>query len=78
MARDLKYRVKTLRVSEEIWREFKKLRDKSGVSWNLFIKDYINIFNKNDFDWLYNNKANASMSEFLHYIIKQYKDGQKK
>ena len=78
MSRDLKYSVKSLRVSEEIWREFKKLRDKSGVSWNLFIRDYINIFNKKDFEWLYENKSNVDMSEFLHFIIKKYKDGKDK
>jgi len=77
MSRDLKYSVKTLRVSEEIWRDFKKLRDKSGVSWNLFIRDYIELFNKKDFEWLNDNKSNVSMAEFLHFIIKKYKDGKK-
>lgn len=35
--RDLKYKIKTIRMKEETWEKFKDKRKRSGLSWNLFI-----------------------------------------
>jgi len=39
--RNLHYKNKSIRVSEEIWELFKEKRERSGKSWNKFIGDLI-------------------------------------
>jgi hypothetical protein len=37
----LKYPVRSLRLSEEAWKELKAQREQDGTSWNIFIKKMI-------------------------------------
>jgi hypothetical protein len=34
----IRYPVRTLRASDEVWTEFKRQYEASGLSWNLFLK----------------------------------------
>jgi hypothetical protein len=36
--RDKHYKIKTIRISEELWQSLKKARKASDLSWNLFLK----------------------------------------
>lgn len=37
----IRYPVRTLRASDEVWEEFKRQQKESGLSWNQFIKSLI-------------------------------------
>lgn len=39
--RNKHYKVKPIRLDEEVWQNLKKQKEKSGLSWNLFIKKII-------------------------------------
>ena len=39
--RDLEYKIKTIRMSEETWENLKKKRKKSKLSWNLFLVELL-------------------------------------
>ena len=39
--RDKHYKIKTIRLSEEVWEDLKYKRRKSKLTWNLFIKELI-------------------------------------
>lgn len=45
--KNLKYPVRTIRVSKEIWKDLQKKKDKSGLTWNLFIKELLNKQDEN-------------------------------
>ena len=40
--RDKHYKVKQIRLSEEVWERLRVQKLKSGLTWNLFIKKLIN------------------------------------
>ena len=42
--RDVEYKVKTFRISEEVYKEMKSV--KGSISWNLFFKELIKIKKK--------------------------------
>ncbi len=42
--RDKEYSVRTIRISDEIWAKLKKSHKSSDLSWNLFIKEIINLW----------------------------------
>jgi hypothetical protein len=33
-----RYKIKTLRADDEIWKQFQQKRRDSGLSWNIFIR----------------------------------------
>ena len=35
----VEYGIRHIRMSDTVWNEFKKNREESGKSWNLFIRD---------------------------------------
>jgi hypothetical protein len=35
--RDIKYKIKGIRMNDETWNKLKDKRKKSGLSWNLFL-----------------------------------------
>ncbi len=35
--KDVKYKIKCIRMHEETWKKLKEKRNKSGLSWNLYI-----------------------------------------
>lgn len=41
MTRNLKYKIKGIRMHEDTWEKFKEKRKSSGKSWNLFILELI-------------------------------------
>lgn len=41
MSKNLKYKGKCIKMSDETWELFKKKRKESGKSWNLFILETI-------------------------------------
>ena len=41
MAKDLKYKIKGIRMHEDTWIKFKDARSKSGKSWNQYILSLI-------------------------------------
>lgn len=43
--KDLKYKGKHIRMSEETWKKLKDKRKRSGLSWNLYLVELLN--NKN-------------------------------
>lgn len=45
--RNLHYKNRTIRISDQVWEDFKLLNKESGKSWNLFIKGLIKS-QKND------------------------------
>lgn len=45
--RDKHYKVKPIRLSEEVWQKLKKQKDKSGFTWNLFIQQLLEKYAKN-------------------------------
>jgi len=42
--RDISYKIKAIRMSEEMWEELKKEKQDSGLSWNLFLKQLLNLY----------------------------------
>ena len=46
--RDKHYPNRTIRLSDEVWESLKVAQKQSGMSWNLFIKDFINADMKQD------------------------------
>lgn len=41
MAKDLKYKIKGIRMHEDTWKALKEKRKKSKLSWNLFLVDLL-------------------------------------
>jgi len=37
MAKDIKYKIKGIRMNEETWKTLKKERKKSNLTWNIFL-----------------------------------------
>jgi hypothetical protein len=44
--KDIKYKVKAMRLNEKTWEELKK--QKGRQSWNLFMLELLKLKNKND------------------------------
>ena len=39
--RDIHYKIRGIRMSDKTWQKFKEKRNKSGLSWNLFITNFL-------------------------------------
>jgi len=40
--KDVKYKIKCIRMNEKTWESLKKKRKKSKLSWNLFLLELLN------------------------------------
>lgn len=41
--RDLEYKIKTIRMSEETWKRLREKRKKSKLSWNLYLVNLLEM-----------------------------------
>lgn len=44
--KDIKYKIKGIRMNEKTWEKLKKERKRSKLSWNLFLVDMLKLYEK--------------------------------